>query len=184
MKQINYNWKNTEGLCTEIIRQLQKSDWYPDYIVGVTRGGLIPAVLISHWLDIPMETLNIKFDDVGISDKSEHNCWMAEDAFGYIPTQERSDPTDVFDTRSKKILIVDDINRSGEVIEWIKQDWQASCMPNDSHWDQVWHHNVRFATLVNDESASEQPDYAVVEINRNVDQTWVNFAWENWWNKK
>ena len=55
-------------------------DWRPDYIVGLTRGGLIPAVWLSEYLDIPMHTLEVKLRD---HSNTESNLWMAEDAFGY-----------------------------------------------------------------------------------------------------
>ena len=37
-----------------ILQQIKKSEWMPDLIVGITRGGLIPAVYLSHRLDVPL----------------------------------------------------------------------------------------------------------------------------------
>ena len=63
------------------VREILKSmgEWRPDYIVGLTRGGLIPSVLISHCLNIPMHTLNVSLRDNDAAPES--NLWMAEDAF-------------------------------------------------------------------------------------------------------
>ena len=38
-------------------------NWRPDYIVGLTRGGNIPATIISNWTDITCHALKISFRD-------------------------------------------------------------------------------------------------------------------------
>ena len=43
----------------DIVSQMYAEDWRPDYIVGVTRGGLYPAVLMSHYTGIKMHTLDV-----------------------------------------------------------------------------------------------------------------------------
>ena len=37
---------------------MYKDNFRPDYIVGLARGGLVPAVKLSHYLDIPIYALN------------------------------------------------------------------------------------------------------------------------------
>jgi hypoxanthine phosphoribosyltransferase len=54
----------------------------PDYVVGLTRGGLVPANLISQYLGCRMETLKVSLRDDANSE-SESNLWMAEDAYGH-----------------------------------------------------------------------------------------------------
>ena len=168
MKKIYYSWQDVENQTQEILRQLQRDAWRPDYVVGLTRGGLVPANLISQYLEVPMETLKVSLRDGG---QTESNCWMAEDAFGY--KQEIA----------KNILIVDDINDSGATLNWIKQDWQSSCFPNDPHWAFVWGNNVRVATLVDNEaSASElNVSYTAVGLNKAEEDVWIVFPWEDWW---
>ena len=124
-----------------IVREINNGSWRPDYVVGLTRGGLAPAVLISHYLDIPMHTLDVSFRDADIGPES--NLWMAEDAYGY--DNGKSNPE-----LRKNILIVDDINDSGATLDWIRQDWPSSCLPKDPVWNtEIWGHNVRVATLYN-----------------------------------
>jgi hypoxanthine phosphoribosyltransferase len=162
-------------LVHKLCRDIANSEWRPDYVVGLTRGGLTAAAMISHYFDVPMETLK---------PRSESNCWMAEDAFGYIPDgplregiDKRSDAT-----FKKKILVVDDINDTGSTLEWIREDWQSSCLPNDESWKYVWNKNVRFAVLINNESSNyEHVDYSGRNINKLDDPCWVVFPWENWW---
>lgn len=155
-----------------IVRQIQKSEWQPDYIVGIVRGGLYPAVMLSHYLDVPMHALKVTLRD-GVEEDCDTNCWMAEDAYGYPNS----------DTDKCNILIVDDINDSGATIKWIKDNWRDACLPNDEKWDNVWHKNVRFATVVNNLASSEDVDYWGMEINKAEHNQWLEFPYENWWAK-
>lgn len=63
----------------------------PDFIIGINRGGCIPAVYISHMLGIPCEMVTWQTRDGGI---------------------QRSIPAAV-PKNCKNVLIVDDINDSG-----------------------------------------------------------------------
>ena len=175
-----YTWRNIENLTLNISKQMARDQWKPDYIVGLSRGGLTPATMLSHWFDCKMWTLTVSLRD---SDQTESNCWMAEDAFGYIP----SDMREGIDKRSdatykKNILIVDDINDTGATLSWIKRDWQNSCLPQSEEWASVWDNNVRVATLVNKwDSKSEIPvRYSGITTTPDNDLGWIVFPWERW----
>ena len=53
IKKHYYSWQDIEAMCTNIVKQMYADNWRPDYIVGLTRGGNIPATIISNMLDIP-----------------------------------------------------------------------------------------------------------------------------------
>lgn len=183
MKKTLISWNDVKNHVQEILRQLHQDQWQPDYVVGITRGGLIPANLISQYLDCGMHTLDVSLRDANNSTGPESNLWMAEEAFGYVPDPDstvRSSPA-----YQKNILIVDDINDSGATLNWIQQDWRSSCLPNDPAWDNVWGHNVRVAVLYDNEVSQNQMDinYSAVDINKSVDDTWIVFPWENWWQR-
>ena len=169
MNKLIINQQELNGLVNKICRDIIISDWRPDYVVGLSRGGLVPAVMISHYLNIPMRPLQVSLRDGGdcVSDLG-----MAEDAFGHLENL-------------KNILIVDDINDTGATFNWIMKDWPSGCFPNDPTWEEVWNDNVRFAVLVDNlASKCEAPmDYVGKEINKAENDVWVDFPWEDWWTK-
>ena len=95
MKKLLYKWKemrrDVNSLCRDIL--LDKFD--PDCIVGLSRGGLTPGVMMSHWMNKPFKPVKASLRDFPE--------W--ED---YLPR--KSD---------EKVLIVDDICDSGETFERI-----------------------------------------------------------------
>lgn len=178
MKKVYYTWQDVERQTQEILRQLQRDAWMPDYVVGLTRGGLVPANLISQYLEIPMECLKVSLRDD--NSQPESNLWMAENAFGYSGVNGTT--TDPY--LRKKILIVDDINDSGATLNWIKQDWQSGCLPDSPVWEHIWGNNVRVAVLCDNEaSASElNVSYSAIDLNKAEEDCWIVFPWEDWWN--
>lgn len=175
--------KELEAGCLEFVRQMHEDNWRPDYIVGVTRGGLQLAVMLSHFTNTLMHTLDVRLRD-GSGTGPESNLWMSEDAFGYVEIKDRDDVWRISKSdpgKRKNILIVDDINDTGETFNWIKDDWQKSCMPNDEAWNDVWHNNVKFAVLIDNIPSKADVDYSSIEINKDEDPAWIVFPYEEWW---
>jgi xanthine phosphoribosyltransferase len=184
MSKVYYKESTVKAWLHEIIRAMNADGWRPDYIVGLTRGGLVPATMLSHYLDVRMETLKVSLrDDSEMGPES--NLWMAEDAFGYIEQDVVPVPTDAVRSAPelrKNILIVDDINDSGATLNWIKNDWPSGCLPNDPAWDTVWGNNVRTAVLINNEASEfTDVDYVGLSINKLEEPIWCVFPWEEWW---
>jgi len=176
IKKHYYTWTDVEKMCVNIVNQMYKDNWRPDYIVGITRGGNVPATIISNMTGIRCEALKVSLRDD--DSESESNCWMAEDAFGYVAKDEDRITGGPLE---KKILIVDDINDTGATFNWIMQDWQSGCLPDDPKWNRVWGNNVRFATLT-DNMASEvlvPISYTCHEINKAEEDVWLVYPWEN-----
>lgn len=186
MKKVYVSWNDVQRQVQELIRQMWRDGWQPDYVVGITRGGLVPANLISQYLGCQMHTLKVTLRD-GQEMDCETNAWMSEDAYGYVPQSERTEemPTSSHISRRKNILLVDDINDSGATLTWIKNDWQSSCLPKDAAWQDVWNNNVRVAVLYeNQNSASAlDVDYCAETINKIDDPQWIVFPWEEWWRR-
>lgn len=180
MQKRKISWHEFQGLVGKICRDIANSKWRPDYIVGITRGGLLPAVMISQYFNIPCETLKVSLRDHGGENATESNLWMANDAFGH----EIYDPMCSGDGQ-KRILIVDDINDTGATINWILNDWPSSCFPTDERWQEVWNNNVRFATVFDNLASKSKVkmDYVGEEINKAETPVWIDFPFEDWWAK-
>jgi hypoxanthine phosphoribosyltransferase len=183
MNKLYYSNAHVQSLVQTMLRDMYAQNWRPDYVVGITRGGLVPAVMISQYLGVPMHTLKVSLRD-GDGD-SESNLWMAEEAFGYVPHDQRDESgTETDPARRKKILIVDDINDTGATIDWIRQDWVSGCLPNSPVWDSIWNDTTKFAVLVNNEASGfKNIDYAGTSINKHESPCWVVFPWEDWWQR-
>lgn len=165
MRPANYetlSWRQIEDLCSNLIVQMYNDNWRPDYIVGILRGGVMPAVKISNITGIPCESVKICLRDNG--QEQESNCWMSEDAY-----------------YGKNILVLDDINDTGETLKFLKKDWEESCHPNDREtWENVWSNNVKFAVLLdNINSKFGDVSYCGREISKsNANPVWFIFPWE------
>jgi len=181
IKKHYYSWQDVERMCTELVLDMYKDNWRPDYIVGITRGGNIPATIISNMTGIRCEALKVSLRDNVDGEASETNCWMSEDAFGYVDEEERTTEHQRSDVYKKKnILVVDDINDTGATFKWIKNDWQSSCLPNDPNWDTVWGGNVRFAVLTENLSSEfGSVSYYSHEVNKAEQDIWLVYPWEN-----
>jgi xanthine phosphoribosyltransferase len=175
MNKLIINDAEFKGLVAKICRDITLTNWRPDYVVGITRGGLLPAVMISQYFNIPCETLKISLRD---GSEQESNLWMAEDAFGY-------NAAEVGDPLCKNILVVDDINDQGSTLNWLMNDWPSGCLPHDERWEHVWNQNVKFAVIVDNLSSkcNVKMDFVGMEVNKAERDVWIEFPYEEWWSK-
>ena len=196
MNKRQVSWDEYQGLVAKICRDIANSGWRPDYVVGITRGGLLPAKMISYYFDVPCETLKVSLRD---HIETESNTWMAEDALGYpkpeMYVEDENDVGGILEAASdllsmgdscKNILIVDDINDSGATLNWIMEDWQSSCMPRDPTWDDdVWNGNVKFAVIFDNlaSNCKVKMDFVGEEVNKAENDIWIDFPYEDWWTK-
>lgn len=162
MNKVYYDNDLCISYMHNIVRQMMLDGFKPEYIVGLSRGGLIPATYLSHYFDIPLHTLHISLLD---NHHIESKSFLSNDAYN-----------------GKKILIVDDINDTGTTLYSLKKNWESYY--NDGQWDKlVWNNSVKFAVLIDNLSSDISVDYAGVEINKAENPEWCVFPWEQWWSK-
>ena len=151
---IDYSYSDFHNGIERIVQQIKDSNFEPSYIVGVVRGGAIPAVYLSHRLKIPVVMVHWNTRDE-TQWGNESNCWIPEDI-----------------NNGDKILLVDDIVDGGDTIKELLDDW------NNSIVDDLEVDNIRIATMYYNTAQDVNVDYYDRAINREEDKRWVIFPWE------
>jgi len=129
---------------------LETDEWRPDFIVGIGRGGLTPAVYLSHATGLPMLSV----------DWSSQVADFADTLLARLAQRTRA---------GERLLFLDDINDSGATIARIRATLAEA---------QADAGAVRFATLIDNRSSAERVDYAARDIDRRVTKDWFVFPWE------
>jgi hypoxanthine phosphoribosyltransferase len=103
-KELGVSWNVVEVLSRNLAREVRRSDFKPDLIVGIAKGGLIPATLVAKYLHLPITSILIQ--SYTGKDKRKH------------PEIEIDIPEDL---DAFRVLIVDDIVDSGETMQLAKE---------------------------------------------------------------
>lgn len=156
---INYlDWKEISDIVKSMSDSI-KSDYKPEIIISIVRGGMIPSVILSHELNI-RKIENIKSIET-INDEIN--------AIKQKPIVDKN--INLSDIKRKKVLIVDDILGSGATIRKIKEEvrkWEpeelrtAICVVNEENWEKS-----------NKTNYNDEIEY----IGKSV-RGWVVFPWE------
>lgn len=124
--------------------------WQPDFLVGIGRGGLVPAAYLSHRTGIPMLSV----------DHSSGEPGFAGELLAKLAAKIKA---------GRHILIVDDINDSGGTIAVLRDAIDAESGVADG---------LRVAVLINNIRSRARADYYGTELDRDVDKRWFVFPWE------
>ena len=109
--------RDVSSLCRNIV--LDKFD--PQVIVGLSRGGLVPGVMMSHWFQKPFKPVQAALRDF-------------QEWENYLPRK-----TD------ERVLIVDDICDSGETFEKISEYIHKNNSKCDVRFASlIWNNEVDF----------------------------------------
>mgnify|MGYP003126151527 FL=1 len=149
-----YSWEEMRRDVNTLCREILLDGFNPEVIVGLSRGGLTPGVMMSHWMQKPFKPVKASLRDFPE--------W--ED---YLPKK-----TD------ERVLIVDDICDSGETFDRIKSYIKGPRINQPMELPV----EVRFATLWWNNECNVEPHYYVNEIAKDSSGTWIHFPWESWWN--
>lgn len=144
-----YSWgeldSDTRKLC-----HIASRSFKPDYIVGVSRGGIIPAIIISHFFDVPFISLSWSLRDHENKDVALLHSIQRKMVF-----------------ENKKILLIDDIVDSGETLKQIHSILGKSDL-------------ILYTTLwFNISQSNAAVDIFINHISRSKDDRWIMFPYEN-----
>ena len=130
--------------------RIGEAAWRPDFLIGIGRGGLTPAVYISQQAGIPMLSI----------DHSAQVPGFADDLLAKVAAMSQA---------GTRFVFVDDINDSGGTIAYIRGVLAAQGGVAE---------NLRFAVLINNIRSKATVDYTVQMIDRDVEKCWFVFPWE------
>lgn len=142
------SWNELNVLARKVANQISESGFLPDYLIGVTVGGLIPLGLIAKELDI-RNILTVS------SSSYKGKVQQDELKIRYLPE---------IDLSCKKLLLIDEIADTGITLEKLSGVIKEKYNPSE----------LRTATLVlNTKRSIFKPDYFAMET-----EVWVVFPWE------
>jgi len=144
------NWSEVDELTTHVAAQLSYPENLPDCIVGLSRGGLIPAVRLSHILGVPLECINLSLRDSKISGSQELFKAQLDNLDKY-----------------NNIAVIDDICDSGKTLHVL-----------DIHLQDRGHSNIKWCALTSKSTAMFTPTIVGEEIKEIDNHKWIVFPWE------
>ena len=133
-----------------LAKALEADSWRPDFLVGIGRGGLVPAAYLSHRTGIQMLSVDHSSGEVGFGD-------------------ELLDKLAAKIREGRRILIVDDINDSGGTIAYLRAAIDGKSGDPGA---------LRIAVLVHNVRSQARVEYHGSEIDRERDKRWYVFPWE------
>ena len=147
-------WADVDTMIDRVIVAYKNDDWIPDVVVGVIRGGAIPAMWMSNRTGIKADTIRASFRDNVVKHPHLPVSFLKRCAHS-----------------GDRVLIVEDINDTGETLIWIQDQIRAYQLDADR--------NVRYAALMdNTPSKFTDLNYSAQTINKDIDPEWIVFPWE------
>jgi len=143
-------WEDIEKITDELALKIKASGFKPDYIIGLTTGGLIPLYFMVKKLDNNHKFLTIAANSYGKNEKGEL-------VISYLPETDLSD---------KKILLVDEIVGTGDSLK------EVSKILTDKY--KVG--ELKTMTLVVLKDSKFYPDFYTLEEGGD----WVVFPWDRY----
>jgi len=151
MKNKNINWDTYIKDCTLLIDKIKEKVSvldFPDAIVAIARGGLIPAQIVSYALNI------LRIYTIGIS--TYDNTEQQKDTIMYQPLDGS--------VQNINVLVIDDIADSGKTFAFVENELKKrGCK------------DVHTASIYYKPCSKFKPEYYVREISADV---WVKFPYD------
>ena len=148
---ITLSWTDVENIADELAQKIKASEFVPDYIVGVARGGLIPLYFLAKQLGV-RQILTVSARHYG------KDGTPGDVSVTYLP--------DV-GLHNKRVLLVDEMADSGGTLKEVSEAMLAK-------YDGI---HLKTATIALDKTKSIlPPDFYVIE----EDGDQIVFPWDPW----
>lgn len=157
-KKCKISWRKVNSLCSNICKNIKKDVNTIDTIVGVSRGGLIPAILCAKHLNV-REVLSL-----GLKSYSDGDDYLTREPVPVIYQDIMKCPS--FCT-PKTTLIIDDISDKGNTFKFIEDHIKEKCRDKLKY--------VYTASLFIKPDTQYIPDWHG-DVNKN--NKWLVFPWE------
>ena len=144
------DWKDIQSWSEQVAEKVRSSGYEPDIIVGITRGGWVPARILCDVMGIK-HLYSLKTEHWGVT--------AAPDGEARLVAKPE------VDLKGKTVLLVDDITDTGESLQ-LAVDWVKGQEPAD----------VRIATLLHIDHSKLEPEFYTVEV-KGEDWAWFIFPW-------
>lgn len=125
------SWPDIEKSCLSIYKQMVVNNYVPDSIIGLLRGGVVPARIFADYFGIVLDffALDVKlYDKIGVRKE--------EPVIRYSFKE---------DDLNGKVLVIDDIYDSGTTMKAVLEHLKGK--------------DITTATLFWKETANTKPDY-------------------------
>lgn len=101
-----FNINQMKTALSKITKQIYNSNWMPEIILSVNRGGCVPGIYLSHEINIPHKVIDVQLRD----SKNKPNLDVLEYSIN----------------KYDSILIIDDINDTGATFDLIHKNIKAT----------------------------------------------------------
>ncbi len=150
-KKVFVSWERLDSLCRKLAGRIQKDNFSPEMIVAVSRGGLVPAQIISH---------SIKNSELYVIKADYYKDDVAKDNMEWNKKPVITQKLDKC-IEGKRILVVDEVTDSGATAIEVKK-YIESLKPKEAKFLMVhWKPWSKF-----------KPDYFAEQANG-----WVVYPW-------
>ncbi len=141
-------WDDIETMTDELARKIRASGFAPEYIIGITMGGLIPLFFLAKKLERVSNILTVSASSYDKNKKRDFRV-------SYLPN---------IDLSSKKVLLVDEISGTGGTLKEVSNILVRSYRIAE----------LKTATLIVLKDSTYYPDWYGAEKQ----DDWIVFPWD------
>jgi uncharacterized protein len=142
------SWDDSYALAEKVAEKISSDGYVPDHIIGITRGGWVPSVMLSDLLGVK-DLLSMRIEHWGVTAEKDAKAVLKYP----LPT----------DLSGKKIILVDDLTDTGDSIALALEEIKKHGAKE-----------VRTATLIHKKQSRIEPDYYAEKTGT---WEWVILPW-------